>query len=160
MKVKSKLKMPALDPASVEVRRGSAYPDEFKAATEGREKRALGNAAGLTRFGVNLVRLEPGAASALRHWHLHEDEFVYVLEGEITLVTDAGEQVLGPGMAAGFPGGKADGHNLVNKSRQDALYLEIGDRHPAEEAHYPDVDLHGRLIDGAFVFTRKDGGKL
>lgn len=160
MKAKSELRLPALDPATLEVRRGSAYPAEFAAVTEGREKRALGNAAGLTRFGVNLVRLKPGAASSLRHWHLHEDEFVYVLEGQLTLVTDAGEQVLGPGMAAGFPGGKADGHNLVNRSGQDALYLEVGDRHPAEEAHYPDVDLAGRLIDGAFVFTRKDGGKL
>lgn len=157
---KSKLQIPALDPASVKVRRGSVYPGEFAAVTEGREKRALGKAAGLTRFGVNLVRLKPGAASAHRHWHVHEDEFVYVLEGEITLVTDAGEQILGPGMAAGFPAGKADGHHLINRSSQDALYLEIGDRHPAEEAHYPDIDLHGRLIDGAFVFTRKDGGKL
>ncbi|MHA1537760.1 MAG: cupin domain-containing protein [Alphaproteobacteria bacterium] len=160
MKAGSKLVLPALDPAAIEVRRGSAYPAEFANAADGREKRALGNAAGLTRFGVNLVRLKPGAASSLRHWHLYEDEFVYVLEGEITLVTDAGEQVLGPGMAAGFPGGKADGHKLVNNSKQDAHFLEIGDRHPAEEANYPDVDLHVRRIDGAFEFTRKDGGKL
>jgi len=155
-----KLKLPALDPASIEVRRGSAYPAEFANATEGRERQALGNAAGLTHFGVNLVRLKPGAASALRHWHVHEDEFVYVLEGEITLVTDAGEQVLEPGLAAAFPAGKADGHNLVNKTSQDALYLEIGDRHPAEEVHYPDDDLHVRWADGALLFTRKDGSKV
>ena len=155
-----KLKLPALDPATVEVRRGSAYPEEFKSVTDGREKRALGNAVRLTNFGVNLVRLKPGVVSALRHWHAHEDEFVYVLEGEITLVTDAGEQVLGPGIAAGFPAGKADGHKLVNKSNQDALYLEVGDRHPAEEAHYPDVDLHGQRLDDAFIFTRKDGSKV
>lgn len=151
---------PALDPATVEVRLGSAYPDEFKSAAEGREKRGLGDAAGLTHFGVNLVRLKPGAASALRHWHLHEDEFVYVLEGEIVLVTDAGEQVLTPGLAAGFPAGQQDGHHLVNKSSNDALYLEIGARHPSEEVHYPDVDLKGGRVDGAFAFTRKDGSAV
>jgi len=97
---------PALDPTTVEVRLGSAYPDEFKPVAEGREKQGLGDAAGLTHFGVNLVRLKSGGASALRHWHAYEDEFVYVLEGEITLVTDAGEQVLGPGLAAGFPAGR------------------------------------------------------
>jgi len=153
-------KAPALDPASVEARLGSAYPGEFKAVAEGREKKALGEAVGLTHYGVNLVRLKPGAGSALRHWHVHEDEFVYVLKGELTLVTDAGEQVLGPGMAAGFPAGAEDGHNLINRTGKDALYLEIGDRHPAEEVHYPDVDLHGRRVDGAFTFTRKDGSAI
>jgi len=157
---KSNLKPPALDPAAVEVRYGTAYPDEFKPVAEGREKRALGSAVGLTHYGVNLVCLKPGAASALRHWHMKEDEFVYVLEGELTLVTDDGEQVLGPGMAAGFPAGEADGHHLANKSGKDALYLEIGDRDPDEEVHYPDVDLHGRRIDGRFTFTRKDGSPV
>jgi uncharacterized cupin superfamily protein len=104
-----------IDPTVVEARTGSAYPEQFKPVSEGREKQALGNLAGLTQFGVNLTRLKPGAASALRHWHVEEDEFIYVLEGEATLITDAGEQVLGPGMAAGFPAGKADGHHLVNK---------------------------------------------
>jgi len=154
------VRAPALDPATVDIRLGSAYPDEYKPVAEGREKQALADAAGLTHYGVNLVRLKPGAGSALRHWHVHEDEFVYVLEGQLTLVTDAGEQVLGPGMAAGFAAGKADGHNLVNRSDKDALYLEIGDRHPDEEVHYPDVDLHGRRIDGAFTFTRKDGSAV
>ncbi|MDH3234396.1 MAG: cupin domain-containing protein [Alphaproteobacteria bacterium] len=157
---RSNVKAPALDSATVEVRLGSAYPDEFKSVTEGREKRGLGDVAGLSHFGVNLVRLKPGAASALRHWHLHEDEFVYVLEGEVTLVTDAGEQVLTPGLAAGFPAGQQDGHNLVNKSGKDAVYLEIGDRHPAEEVHYPDVDLKGGRVDGVFAFTRKDGSAV
>ena len=157
---KSDIKIPAIDPASVEVRHGSAYPDEFKPVAAGRQKQALGDAAGLTQFGVNLVRLPPGAASALRHWHKHEDEFVYVLEGELTLVTDAGEQVLTPGLAAGFPAGVPDGHNLVNKTDKDALYLEIGNRHPEEEAHYPDVDLQVRRIGGAFTFTRKDGSAI
>jgi len=157
---KSGLKIPAVDPAAVEIRHGSAYPEEFQAVAAGRQKQALGNAAGLTQFGVNLVRLPPGAASALRHWHKHEDEFVYVLDGELTLITDAGEQVLTPGLAAGFPAGVPDGHNLVNKTDKDALYLEIGDRHPEEEAHYPDVDLHVRRIGGAFTFTRKDGSAI
>ena len=157
---KSDVRAPALDPANVEVRRGTIYPDEFKPVTAGRNKQALGNAAGLTKFGVNLVRLEPGAASALRHWHAQEDEFVYVLEGELALVTDDGEQVLGPGMAAGFPAGEADGHHLVNKSGKDALYLEIGDRSSDEAVHYPDVDLHGRRADGHFAFTRKDGSPV
>lgn len=156
----SKVKMPAVDPASVEIRYGSAYPDEFRPIAEGREKRALGDVAGLTHFGVNLVRLKPGAASALRHWHKHEDEFVYVLEGELTLITDTGEQILTPGLAAGFPAGVPDGHHLVNRTDKDALYLEIGDRHPEEEAHYPDDDLHVRRKGGQFTFTRKDGSAI
>ncbi|MEJ2122700.1 MAG: cupin domain-containing protein [Alphaproteobacteria bacterium] len=155
---KTDLRIPAIDPASVEVRHGSAYPEEFQAVAAGRQKQALGNAAGLTHFGVNLVRLTPGAASALRHWHKHE--FVYVLEGELTLITDAGEQVLTPSLAAGFPAGVPDGHYLVNKTDKDALYLEIGDRHPEEEAHYPDDDLHVRRSGGAFTFTRKDGSAI
>lgn len=146
-----------IDPAAVEARTGSAYPEPFQPVSAGREKQALGNVAGLTQFGVNLTRLKPGAASALRHWHVEEDEFIYVLEGEATLITDAGEQILGPGMAAGFPAGKEDGHQLINNSRADVLYLEIGSRHPAEEAHYPDVDLHMRRLDGDARFFHKDG---
>lgn len=152
-----KTNLTVVDPATVEARTGSAYPDTFQAVSEGREKQALGNVAGLTQFGVNLTRLKPGAASALRHWHVEEDEFIYVLEGEATLITDAGEQVLGPGMAAGFPAGTEDGHHLVNNSQADVLYLEIGSRHPAEQAHYPDVDLHMRREDGEIRFFRKDG---
>jgi uncharacterized cupin superfamily protein len=156
----SEVKAPALDPATVKARRGTSYPDEFKSIAEGREKQALGDAVGLTHYGVNLVRLTPGAGSALRHWHVHEDEFIYVLEGEITLITDAGEQLLTPGTAAGFPAGVEDGHHLVNKSDKDALYLEIGDRNPNEEVYYPDVDLHGRRVDGKFAFTRRDGSAV
>src|SRR4029077_18492761 len=113
-----------------------------------RGKRPLGTMLGLTHFGVNLTRLEPGACSALRHWHSHEDEFIYVLEGEVTLVTDAGEQVLGEGMAAGFVAGVADGHHLTNRTDRPALYLEVGDRSPDDEVRYPDDDL---------VFPRRDG---
>ena len=141
---------PALDPATVPERTGSAYPEKFQARVGGRGKRALGNEVGLTHFGVNLTRLEPGAWSALRHWHTREDEFVYVLEGELTLVTDAGEQTLGPGMAAGFPAGVADGHHLVNRSSRTALYLEVGDRSPEDEVDYPDDDLSIARRDGFF----------
>ena len=108
---------------------------------EGREKTALGNVAGLTQFGVNLTRMKPGAASSLRHWHENEDEFVFILEGELTLVEDEGETVLKVGDCAGFKANVANGHHLVNKSDRDALYLEIGTRAPNERAHYPDVDL-------------------
>ncbi|TMB22020.1 MAG: cupin domain-containing protein [Deltaproteobacteria bacterium] len=133
--------MPALDPATVPEQTGSAYPPPLDAPCRGRAKRALGDAVGLTHFGVNLRRLGPDAWSAQRHWHTREDEFVYVLEGEVTLITDAGEQTLGPGMAAGFPAGVADGHHLVNRTDRPALYLEVGDRSLDDEVHYPDADL-------------------
>lgn len=152
-----KPKHTVIDPAAIEPRTGSIYPEPFAASTQGREKRGLGSRAGLTQFGVNLTTLKPGAASALRHWHANEDEFVYVVEGELTLVTDAGSQVLGPGMAAGFPAGVEDGHHLVNDTDRDAVYLEIGSRAPTEEAHYPDVDLHARRDASGFHFFRKDG---
>jgi uncharacterized cupin superfamily protein len=146
-----------LDPKSVAPRRTSNYPVEFAAVIEGREKRALGNALGLTQFGVNLVTLPPGVWSSQRHWHANEDEFIFVLEGEITLVTDAGERMLTRGMAAGFPAGEADGHHLINRSGEPALYLEVGTRAKVEEAHYSDIDMIARKADGRFVFTRKTG---
>ncbi len=152
----SSLKSPALDPKTVEGRRGTAYPEPLRARVAGREKRALGNALGLENFGVNLVRLEPGAASALRHWHTKQDEFVWVLEGELTLVTDAGPQLLTPGLCAGFPAGKADGHHLVNRSQRDAVYLEIGDRSPGDAATYPDDDLKARA-SATWIMSRKNG---
>jgi uncharacterized cupin superfamily protein len=153
------LKSPALDPMTVEASTGSNYPPAFKPVVEGRFKRRLSPALGLTNFGVNLTTLQPGASSALRHWHTAQDEFVYVLTGELTLVTDAGTQVLRPGMCAGFPKGKADGHHLVNKTTMPAMYLEVGDRAVPDEARYPDVDLQARAgtAPGQFVFTRKDG---
>ena len=141
--------MPKIDISKAVVRTTTVYPKPFDRITEGREKAALGNVAGLTQFGVNLTRLKPGAASALRHWHEQEDEFVYVLEGELTLIEDGGETVLKPGDCAGFKAGVPNGHHLVNKSQRDALYLEIGTRAAAERAHYPDVDL---------VFERDDRG--
>jgi uncharacterized cupin superfamily protein len=120
-----------------------------------RVKRVLGDAVGVTGFGVNLVHLEPGVWSSIRHWHTHEDEFVYVLAGELTLVTDDGERVLRAGMAAGFPAGVPNGHHLINRGTASATYLEIGDRKAEDDCFYPDADLQYRHQDGAF--TRKDG---
>ena len=152
------LKVPALDPSTIHARTSSAYPtDEFRKITAGRAKRALGDALGLTTFGVNLTTLGPGAASALRHWHRRQDEFVFVIEGELTLVTDAGEQVLGPGMCAGFPGGQENGHHLVNRTSTSATYLEVGDRLPGDAAEYPDVDLRVHATGAGWKYTHKDG---
>ena len=152
------LNLPALDPETVPAVSGSGYPEPYRAAVSGRAKRRIGNAVGLTHFGVNLVRLAPGAASALRHWHSGEDEFVYILDGEVALVTDAGAQTLTAGMAAGFPAGKADGHHLVNRSKSDVIYLEVGDRRPeTDEAEYPDIDLRLTKVNGKLTFTHKDG---
>ena len=133
------------------------YPDLFAARVAGREKRALGDAFGLQNFGVNLTRLAPGAESALRHAHEKQDEFVYVLEGTPTLITDAGEQELKPGMCAGFRAGTGDAHHLVNRSPSDVLYLEIGDRTPGDSVAYPDDDLKLVSVDGTWRVSRKDG---
>ena len=146
--------LPVLDPATVAERTGSAYPAPLDEPCRNRGKRALGNELGLTHFGVNLTRIEPGAWSALRHWHTRQDEFVYVLEGELVLVTDAGEQTLRPGMAAGFPAGKNDGHHLINRSTRPALYLEVGDRGPGDEVHYPDADL---FVSSDLVIRHRNG---
>ncbi len=150
-------KLPALDPATVEERRGSGYPEPFRSRMGERVKRRLGEACGLTKFGVNLVTLGPGGQSALRHWHTLEDEFVYVLSGEVVLVTDGGEQVMGPGMCAGYPAGSRDAHHFVNRSPAPATYLEIGNRAPGDAAFYPDDDLMwGEDEKGEFA-AHKDG---
>jgi uncharacterized cupin superfamily protein len=147
-----------VDPKAIPGRRATSYPEPFRAVVAGREKRALGDMAGLTNFGVNLTRLDPGAASALRHWHERQDEFVYVLEGELVLVTDEGEQILRAGMAAGFPAGAPRGHQLLNRSDRPALYLEIGDRTPGDRVHYSQDDLEATLDpEGRWRFTHKDG---
>ena len=146
-----------VDPRAVVSRMSSNYPPEFAGICMGREKRALGSALGLKNFGVNLTTLAPGAASSQRHWHTKQDEFVYVLEGELTLVTDAGEQLLRPGMAAGFRAGNPDGHHLVNRSGSPAVYLEVGDRTPGDEAEYPDIDMAARRIDGELRYVHKNG---
>jgi uncharacterized cupin superfamily protein len=154
----ARLRSPALDPDTVPARAGSSYPAPFRAAVEARRKRPLGDPLGLSQFGVNLVVLPPGCWSSQRHWHSHEDEFVYVLDGELTLVSDGGEQVLSPGAAAGFPAGKADGHHLINRADRPATYLEVGSRREdVDEVDYPDIDMAVRLLDGHQMFVRKSG---
>jgi uncharacterized cupin superfamily protein len=152
----SKLRLPALDPATVEEKRGSGYPEPFRSRMGDRVKRRLGDACGLTRFGVNLVTLGPGGQSALRHWHTLEDEFVYVLDGEVVLVTNSGEQVLRAGDCAGYPAGSGDAHHFVNRSARPARYLEVGNREPADTAFYPDDDL-AYAKDGRDGYLHKDG---
>jgi uncharacterized cupin superfamily protein len=140
--------------------RASGYPAQFLAKIAGREKRPLGDLFGLGVFGVNLTRLSPGAWSALHHRHSRQDEFVYVLEGAPTLITDAGETLLSPGMCAGFPaGGMA--HHLENRTDADVVVLEIGDRTPGDEGSYPNDDLKAAMgPDGRWQYTRKDGSSL
>lgn len=133
------------------------YPEPFASRMAGREKRPLGDLFGLGAFGVNLTRLTPGGESALRHAHTVQDEFVYILEGHPVLVTDAGETALAPGMCAGFRGGSGDAHHLVNRTADDVLYLEIGDRRPGDAGSYPDDDLIAAMIEGRWRFTHKDG---
>jgi len=148
----------AIDPALLPARRGSGYPEPFRGAVGGRIKRALGDPCGLTQFGANLVELPPGCWSSQRHWHSHEDELVYVVSGELTLVTDAGEQRLGPGMIAGFPAGDANGHHLINRSGAPATYLEIGTRIAEDGAVYSDIDMEVRpRPEGGHVYVRKSG---
>jgi uncharacterized cupin superfamily protein len=149
--------MPKIDISRAVVRTKGVYPQPHTSITDGREKAAIGNVAGLTQFGVNLTRLKPGAASALRHWHEQEDEFVYVLEGELVLIEDGGETMLKPGDCAGFKAGVSNGHHLVNKSPRDALYLEIGTRAAAERGHYPDVDLVFERDQQGVRFLHKSG---
>ena len=151
------LRRPAVDPATLPARSGSGYPAPFRDAVAGRIKRALGDAFGLSQFGVNLVEMPPGCWSSQRHWHSHEDELVYVVSGELTLVTDAGEQRMRPGMVAGFPAGKADGHHLINRSDRPAVYLEIGSRIAEDGAVYSDIDMEVRPQGGHHVFVHKNG---
>lgn len=151
-------KPPAFDPMAIEPRIGSSYPAPFTDSCAGRVKRRLGDHGGLKNFGINHVTLPPGSASAQRHWHTLQDEFVMVLSGELILVTDAGEQVLGPGMCAAFPAGRPDGHALVNRSGAEASYIEIGDRTDPDEVDYPDIDMQVRWIDGEERFVRRSDG--
>jgi uncharacterized cupin superfamily protein len=148
----------AIHAGDIEARTGSSYPDPFRKDVAARSKRALGDLFGLTNYGVNLVELSPGSWSSQRHWHSHEDELVYVLSGELTLVSDAGRQRLVAGMVAGFPAGDTNGHHLLNDGDSVATYLEIGNRVAEDEVFYPDIDL--QLIgdgEGGYVFTHRDG---
>lgn len=149
--------MPVIDPAKVPVKTGSIYPSPYAKMMAGRSSLRLGDAGGLTQFGVNLVALAPGAMSSLRHWHLHEDEFVMVTEGECTLVQDAGETVMRAGDCAAFPAGVADGHHFINRSAAVARFVVVGTKAPREVATYSDVDLRGEMEAGRARFTYKDG---
>jgi uncharacterized cupin superfamily protein len=136
---------------------GTLYPSPFDAPCRARQRTKLGDAAGLSQFGVNLLRLPPGAWSSQRHWHTGGDEFIYVLSGEVVLVTDGGEELLRAGDAAGFPAGDTNGHCLQNRSSDDAQVLEIGTRVPGETAYYSDIDMVARADGNSSVYTRRDG---
>ena len=146
-----------INPESIPEKTSSTYPQEFQHLVKGRSKKKLGNVAGLTNFGVNLVTLQPGSCSSVRHWHAKQDEFIYVTKGEITLVTNEGEQAMTPGDCAGFPAGEANGHHLINRSDSIAQYLEIGDRTSDDIVTYPDVDLLAKESKTGWVFTHKNG---
>jgi len=151
------LQLPALHPSSVTPRTDSGYPEPYRSRVLPREKRQLGKALGLQQFGVNLTTLPPGKESSMRHWHTHEEEFVYILEGEVVLRTDAGEQVLRAGSCAGFPAGSGNGHQLINRSDRAAVYLEVGTSNAEDVVYYPDVDMHYDPAVHQGKFTRKDG---
>jgi uncharacterized cupin superfamily protein len=148
--------MPKIDIDAVPVRIGTGYPPALAAQCVDRSRRRLGDAAGLTQFGVNLTRLPPGQWTSHRHWHIAEDEFVWVVSGEVVLVMDEGEQLLRAGDCAGFPAGVQNGHCLQNRSDADAVVLEVGSRRPDEDgADFPDVDMKVEI--GARTFVHKDG---
>jgi uncharacterized cupin superfamily protein len=154
----SKPQLPAFDPADIAESNATGYPEPFRAANSRRWNRRLGEHVGLKNFGVNLTRIVPGGQSSARHAHSKQDEFIWVVSGEIVLETNEGQQTLRPGMCAGFPAGTGNAHRFINKSNADAVILVAGDRTPFDEVSYPDVDLHGKAgADGRFVFTRKDG---
>lgn len=136
----------------------SNYPEPFASRMAGRVKRPLGDLFGLTNFGVNLTRLTPGSVSSLLHAHSRQDEFIYILEGQPTLITDSGETLLGPGMCAGFKGGTGAAHHLINRTESEVVYLEVGDRSAGDSGSYPADDIQAVLgADGKWQFTHKDG---
>ena len=147
--------MPKIDVAAVPRRKGSNYPPPFDAPCAARTRQRLGDAGGLRDFGVNLMTLPPGGWSSQRHWHTHEDELVYVLEGEVTLVEDGGETVLRAGECAAFPKNTGNGHHLINRSSTMAVYLEVGSRDPQDVTMYSEIDMMSPNTDGRYV--HKDG---
>jgi uncharacterized cupin superfamily protein len=155
MSLTKPLTKPALDPGTLEPKNQSGYPEPYRSRVLPREKRRLGDALGLTKLGINRTMLPPGKESSMRHWHTHEDEFVFVLEGELVLRTDGGDQTVRAGECAGFPAGDRNGHQLVNRSDRPAVYLEISNRDPQDCAHYsdPDVDMVWR----GDKIVRRDG---
>jgi uncharacterized cupin superfamily protein len=149
--------MPKIDIAKIPLDTSTKYPAQFKGVVEGRQRKRIGNAAGLDQFGVNICTLKPGAASSLRHWHQNEDELIYVLEGEVVLCEDGGETLLRPGDAAAWKAGVANGHRLVNRGQGDAVFIEIGTRAKSERATYPDIDLVVNRDGKEARYTRKSG---
>jgi uncharacterized cupin superfamily protein len=147
--------MPKINIADVPERQGTSYPPPFDAACADRIRQRLGNAGGLGDFGVNLMRLPPGNWSSQRHWHSAEDEFVYVLEGELTLIEDDGETVLQAGDCAAFPKNTGNAHHMINKSNVMAVYLEVGSRSPTDVITCSDIDMMSPSVDGRFL--HKDG---
>ena len=146
------------DPLTLPESNATSYPEPYRTANQRRWNRRLGDHAQLTNFGVNLTRIVPGAQSSCRHAHSRQDEFIYVLRGEVELETNAGVEVLQAGMCAGFAAGSGNAHRFVNRSGNDVLLLVIGDRTSGDEVSYPDIDMHGRPgPDGNIMFTRKDG---
>jgi uncharacterized cupin superfamily protein len=156
------LQKPALDPQSVTPRSGTVYPEPYRSRVLPRSKRALGDALGLTRIGINLTTLAPGKESSMCHWHTREDEFVYVLEGELVLRTAGGEQLLRAGMCAGFAAGAEVGHQLINRSNAPAVYLEVSNREAEDTCYYTDadVDLAWNPPHARGKVTRRDGTPL
>lgn len=146
-----------IDPATVEPRVTTVYPKDLAKAVEGRAKQVLTDRLGLTQFGVNVTTLAPGSASSHRHWHVTEDEFCYILHGEITLVTNEGEQILSPGMAVAFAANEANGHQLVNRTKEPVTYLEVGTRAALDLCSYPDVDMSLSKVGGKYIVRHKDG---
>lgn len=144
--------------ADVSENNSSSYPLDFRQSQRKRYYRSLGDFAGLKNYGVNLVRVVPGGQSSARHAHSKQDEFVYVVEGELVLVTDAGREIAGAGSCIGFPAGTGDGHYFLNESAQDAAFLVVGDRTPEDDVTYPDIDLHWKAgPDGKKAYFHKDG---
>jgi uncharacterized cupin superfamily protein len=149
--------MPKVDIGKIALDTSTGYPSPFNKAVEGRTRQRLGNAVGLNQFGVNLCRLKPGASSSQRHWQHNEDEFVYMIDGEVVLCEDGGETVLKAGDAAGWKAGIPDGHCLINRSQRDAVFLEVGTRAATEKVTYPDIDMLFERNGDSRKYTRKSG---
>jgi uncharacterized cupin superfamily protein len=149
------LNKPALDPLAIQPVSRSGYPEPYRSRVMPREKQRLGDALGLTKIGINRTTLPPGKESSMRHWHTHEEEFVLVLEGEVVLRTDEGEQLLVAGCCAGFPAGAANGHQLINRADRPAVYLEISNRDAEDSVYYTDPDVDLMIIKGKMA--RRDG---
>ena len=152
--------MPKLTLSEIPFIGGSSYPGKLAEAVAGRSNQALGDAGGLTQYGVNIVRLEPGGLSSLRHYHMEQDEFLMVTQGVCTLIDDDGEHQMAPGDCATFPAGEANGHHLINKTDAPAAFLVVGTRTPTETAYYSDIDMMVKDDTNGFAFTRKDGSPL